>query len=248
MSTVDLGLGLILNITRYPSLLPALWDRVLHTVIGFTDPATNHTNMVLNAMIITELIHPENTLHNYLYPQVFFEEIESMVARSVYSEEDGDFMFQYRCDNGTHGSSASLLFCMGILGRAPHYMCSLMGVLERQQSQFERFIRTGNESDKKETIELLRTFTTHTCTACVGGQFALSLLLKNGLTSEQPTSPPPGGQKTMLLPSAVIPTKPKLDATVKPCGLPHRPSSSRKCTYLVQCEKFLRSLKLPGMN
>ena len=249
METVENSLALIKNVSSHPSLCPALREQVLHTVVGFTDPATNPTHIPLSAVVIIEHIHPDNILHTYFYSQSFFEEIESFVASSVFSEERGDFAFYYNPDNtGNSEGSCVLLMCMNVLARAPHYMCSLMGVVQREQSQLELFITKGDEYDKRETIKLLETLSTHTCTACVGGQFALGLLLKLGLTKE-PTSPPSGGQKTKLPPLAATPSKrPRLDAAVKSCELPQPPLSSGECVYFRECENFIQSLEVPGKN
>ena len=249
METVGYGLGLIKNVSFHPSPRPALRDQVLHVVVGFTDPATNHTHRVLDAMIIAERIHPDNTLHSYYYSQAFFDEIESFVAKSVYSKERGCFTFYYRPDNtGTRASSEGLFICMNSLARAPHYICLLMGVVQRQRSQLELFITNGDKLDKERTTTLLETLSTHTCTSCIGGQFALAVLLKHELTTKEPTTPDPGGQKTRLLPPAATLSKPRLCATVKLCELPHPPSSSGECAYFTEGEKFLQSLGVPGMK
>ena len=165
------------------------------------------------------------------------------MARSFYSEERGCFIFVKK---GTRSASADVLLCMHILSNAPHYMCSLMGIVQRQKSQLGLFIRKGGEYDKKHTITLLETLSTHKCTACVGGQFALAVLVKRGLTITEPTNCPYGRQKAKLLPPAATPSEPRMYVT--PRDLLQSVASSGKCVYLTECEKFLQSLGMPCMS
>ena len=177
---VQRGLAIIANCT-YASLglRSKVRNQCTSTLLLYSDPNQNEKNKVIDVITIMNQIGCLDKLADHQWPDSLFAALSDFIRHTKYDDEFKGYYAPYNQEGGAVLKSFSnIMHCLDVLAGCRGYTCKVCNTLHPHGTKVEEILQKGSEINKNWTIKLLTTLQSHTCTHCVGGEWAGQLLQK----------------------------------------------------------------------